>query len=324
MTKLLPALGLASVLLAQTAVDEKTFARIRSEEAEHSQIMATMHMLTDRYGPRLTGSPNHEAAAKWVVKQLTAWGFQNAKLEPWDFGHPGWLNEHAFAYIMAPVHENLKFEVLAWTPSTKGTVEASAVEIVVPRGPEIPPAAEGEGRGGRGGRGGPQFQQPTQAELTQWMEANKAKVKGKIVLVGKAAVIPVNFDPPAMRRDDAQVKESYDPNNPNGGRGGRGRGAGGPGHARSKPADREPGYGACGWLPGSEWCAAPAERRGYGPWLDPRLQQSYLRRKEGAPDPGASQRRLRTDRAPAGGWRRRQAGVQYREPLYPEGKTSTT
>jgi carboxypeptidase Q len=229
MTKLLPALSLASVLLAQTAVDEKTFARIRSEEAEHSQIMATMHMLTDRYGPRLTGSANHEAAAKWVMQQLTAWGFRNARLEPWDFGHPGWLNEHAFAYIVAPVHENLKFEVLAWTPSTKGTVEASAVEIVVPRGPEIPPAAEGEGRGGRGGRGGPQFQQPTQAELTQWMDANKAKVKGKIVLVGKAAVIPVNFDPPAMRRDDQQVKESYDPNNPNGGRGGRGRGAGGRG-----------------------------------------------------------------------------------------------
>src|SRR5579872_3122347 len=160
MRKLLLVLALASILLAQTAVDDKTFARIRSEEAEHSQIMATMHMLTDRYGPRLTGSPNHEAAARWVVKQLTAWGFQNARLEPWDFGHPGWLNERAAAYIVAPVHENLKFEVLSWTPSTKGNITGSAIEIVIPRGPEIPPAANG---GGRGGRGGPQFQQPTQA-----------------------------------------------------------------------------------------------------------------------------------------------------------------
>jgi hypothetical protein len=222
MRKLLPILAVASVLLAQTAVDDKTFARIRSEEAEHSQIMPTLHALTDRYGPRLTGSPNHEAAAKWAVKQLTAWGFRNARLEPWDFGHPGWLNERAAGYIVAPVHENLKFEVLAWTPSTKGTVTGSAVEIVVPRGPEIPPAAEGGG--GRGGRGGPQYQQPTQAELTQWMEANKAKVKGKLVLVGKAAVIPVSFAPPQLRRDDAQVKQSYDPNNPNAGRGGRGAG----------------------------------------------------------------------------------------------------
>ena len=47
-----------------------------------------------------------------------------------------------------------------------------------------------------------------------------AKVKGKIVLMGKAAVVPVNFDPPAKRRDDEQVKAQYDPNNPNAGRGG--------------------------------------------------------------------------------------------------------
>src|SRR5579863_297257 len=191
MRKLLPVLALASILLAQTAVDEKTFARIRSEEAEHSQIMPTLHMLTDRYGPRLTGSPNHEAAAKWVVQQLTAWGFRNAKLEPWDFGHPGWLNERAAGYIVAPVHQNLKFEVLSWTPSTNGPVTGPVVQIVVPRGPEIPPSADTGGRGGRG-PAGPQYQQPTQAELTQWMDANKDKVRNKMVLVGKAAVIPVN------------------------------------------------------------------------------------------------------------------------------------
>lgn len=234
MRKLAPSLLIATVLLAQTAVDEKTFARIRSEEAEHSQIMHTVHILTDRYGPRLTGSPNHEAAAKWAVKQLTDWGFKNARLEPWDFGHPGWLNERAAGYIVAPVHQNLKFEVWAWTPSTKGAVTGSVVQIVVPRGPEIPPAAGG--RNGRGGRGGPQFEQPTQAELTQWMAANKDKVRGKMVLVGKAAVVPVNFEPPAMRRDDEAVRQSYDPNNPDGLRGGRGGGRGTPDPSRPTAA----------------------------------------------------------------------------------------
>ena len=76
-------------------MDEATAARFRSEELEHSQIMHTLHMLTDRYGPRVTGTPNHEAAAKWVVKQFNKWGFKNAHLEPWDFGHPGWSNERA-------------------------------------------------------------------------------------------------------------------------------------------------------------------------------------------------------------------------------------
>jgi hypothetical protein len=68
-------------------------AQIRKEAADHSQIMHTMHFLADVYGPRLTGSPNHKAAAEWAAKQLTAWGLQNAHLEAWDFGHPGWLNE---------------------------------------------------------------------------------------------------------------------------------------------------------------------------------------------------------------------------------------
>ena len=104
------------------AVDQPVYDKIKAEEMEHSQIMHTLHMLTDRYGPRLTGSPNFENAANWVVKQLTEWGFSNAHLEPWDFGHPGWLNERAAGYILSPVHENLKFEVLSWTPSTKGSV----------------------------------------------------------------------------------------------------------------------------------------------------------------------------------------------------------
>src|SRR5271169_6418813 len=124
MKKLIFALAAVS-LLAQDKLDEATDARIRSEEAEHSQIMHTLHMLTDRYGPRVTGTPNHEAAAKWAVEQMTQSGFKNGHLEPWDFGHPGWLNERAAGFIVSPVKENLKFEVLGWTPSTKGTVTGS-------------------------------------------------------------------------------------------------------------------------------------------------------------------------------------------------------
>jgi carboxypeptidase Q len=205
---------IAQTSVAQTKVDEVTYAKIKSEELEHSQIMHTLHMFTDRYGPRLTGSPNFENAAKWAVKQLTDWGFQNAHLEEWDFGHPGWLNERAAGYMTAPIHENLKFEVLGWTPSTKGAVTGSAVEIVLPQGPEIP-LPDGAAAAGRGGRG-PQRENPTKEELTQWMEANKAKIRGKMVLVGKAAVIPVNFTPAPLRI----------PEGGRGGRGGRGAGAG--------------------------------------------------------------------------------------------------
>ena len=231
MKKVLFALGALSLLLAQS--DDSVNARIRKEEAEHSQIMHTLHMLTDRYGPRLTGSPNHEAAAKWVSAEMTRWGFKNARLEAWNFGYPGWLSEKAAGYITSPVKDTLVFEVLAWTPSTNGTVSGSAVQLVLPQGPEAPrpPATEASGAAGRGGRGGaPQRLGPTTTELFAWMAANASKVRDRIVLIGKAAAIPVNFNPPAKRRSDDQVRAQYGPNNSGGrgGRGGRGPAAGDP------------------------------------------------------------------------------------------------
>lgn len=161
--------------------------RIRKEAMDRSQIMKTMHMFTDLYGPRLTGSPNHKAAADWAVKQMTAWGLENAHLEPWDFKHPGWLNERLTAHLISPVKDPLVCEVLAWTPSTKGTVQASALQLVVP-------------------------DRVTQDQFKLFLNNYKAKVRGKIVLVGKPAVIPVNINPPAKRLTDEQAQQRFGPN----------------------------------------------------------------------------------------------------------------
>jgi len=164
-----------------------TLSRIRKEAMERSQIMKTMHMFTDVYGPRLTGSPNHKAAAEWAVKQMTAWGLDNAHLEPWDFKHPGWLNERLTAHLISPVKDPLVCEVLAWTPSTKGTVQAKAYQLVLP-------------------------ERPSQEQLTIFFNNYKAKVRGKIVLIGKPASVPVNLNPPAKRSTDEQVQQRYGPN----------------------------------------------------------------------------------------------------------------
>ena len=161
--------------------------RIRKEAMERSQIMKTMHMFTDVYGPRLTGSPNHKAAAEWAVKQMNAWGLDNAHLEPWDFKHPGWLNERLTAHLISPVKDPLVCEVLAWTPSTKGTVLAKAYSLVLP-------------------------ERPSQEQLTLFFNNYKAKVRGRIVLVGKPAVVPVTLNPPSKRMADDQVDRRFGPN----------------------------------------------------------------------------------------------------------------
>lgn len=184
------------LIFAQTDPDINT--KIRTEENENSKIMWTMHYLADVYGPRLTGSPNHKAAADWAVRTMTEWGFENAATEAWDFGHPGWLNESAYGVATAPFRDNLVFEVLAWTPSTKKLVKGQAVQLVIPRfpAPERPAV----------------MQNPTQEELTAYFNSVRDQVKGNIVLVGKPAVVPVNFNPPAKRIDDETIKKRYDPN----------------------------------------------------------------------------------------------------------------
>src|ERR1044071_5846111 len=120
MKKLAACLAAAALLHAQ-AVDQSVNARIRKEASDNSQIMRTLHMLTDRYGPRMTGTPNYNAAANWIIKQFNEWGLKNAHLEPWDFNRPGWLNERAYGHIVSPVQQTLKLEVMAWTPSPHGT-----------------------------------------------------------------------------------------------------------------------------------------------------------------------------------------------------------
>jgi hypothetical protein len=69
---LLLVISLLSLPIVAQNGSSDLLSRIRSEAMERSQIMKTMHMFTDVYGPRLTGSPNHKAAADWAVKQMTS------------------------------------------------------------------------------------------------------------------------------------------------------------------------------------------------------------------------------------------------------------
>ncbi len=180
----------APIIKAQQAAKQTdVYDKIRKEEMDNSQILRTLHYFADVYGPRLTGSPNHKAAADWAVKEMQKWGFDNVHLEAWDFGHPGWVNERAAGFITAPVQDSLVFEVLAWTPGTNGAVKGQAMQLDLP-------------------------ERPTQDELTAYFNGIKDKVRGKMVLIGKPTVIPVNIDPPAKRISDEDLQKRLDPNAP--------------------------------------------------------------------------------------------------------------
>ena len=167
-------------------LDADVMWKIRREATERSQIMRTLHMLTDVYGPRLTGSPNLRRAQDWLVQQATAAGLKNAHLEEWDFGSPGWLNEKTAVHVIAPVKDSLVVEALAWTPGTTGTVTASTVIVTPP-------------------------QQPTQKDADTFFEHLRGNLKGRAVMVGPPAKLDVTIDPPAKRRDDNEARAQFSP-----------------------------------------------------------------------------------------------------------------
>ena len=176
--------GIAVVAVASVAaqerVDQGVYWKIRQEATSNSKILQTLHMLTDVYGPRLTGSPNLKAAGEWAIEQMHAWGMKNGHLEPWDWGKPGWTNERLSAHIVSPVKDALVVEALAWTPGTNGVARGQALQVILP-------------------------ERPTGDTLTAYLDGLKAAVKGKVVLVGAPQQVLVTFNPPALRREDADV-----------------------------------------------------------------------------------------------------------------------
>ena len=204
---LLVSLAASTVLHAQRVekIDDAMNAKIRAEGTDRSKLMWIEHYLTDVYGPRPIGSPNHVAAANWAMKTMTSFGMKNAHLEPFTWRGVGWLPGRATGFITAPVKANLKFEVQPWSPSTKGTVSGQVVSVVAP-------------------------ENPTEAELTAYLVSIAPKVKGGIVMVGPPPLVPVNFNERPKRTPDDQVRARFAPQDANAaaaGRGGRGGGPGG-------------------------------------------------------------------------------------------------
>jgi carboxypeptidase Q len=186
-------------------------------------IMETMYSLTDRYGPRLTNSPQFRAAGEWAVGQLKEWGLSNVHLEKWATAPPASANNENAAggrggraaipswemteyegAMVSPTYMPIIGYPQAWSGSTDGKVTGDAILVANPM---------------------------TMAE----MDKLHGTLKGKIVLLGTG---PLDLDfpgkPLGTRYSDAELLSLVPEQLPTGGaaagrggRGGRG-GAGGP------------------------------------------------------------------------------------------------
>jgi carboxypeptidase Q len=163
-----------------------------------SQIMSTMYNLTDRYGPRLTNSPQFRRAGDWAVGQLKEWGLANVHLEKWATtggrggSIPSWEVSHYSGAMVEPTYMPLIGYPQAWSGSTNGPITG---EVVIA-----------------------QIAEP--ADLEKW----KGKLKGKIVFsVATPLDLPFPTNALAHRYTDDELQALIPTELPTGGAG-RGRG----------------------------------------------------------------------------------------------------
>jgi hypothetical protein len=144
--------------------DLTVVGRIKLEAFENSQLMDTAENLTDRYGPRLTASPEWREAAEWVIKRLQSYGLENVHLEKWGSPARGWSLKKASLEMIEPRYSALDAAPLAWSDVTH---DSQAADVIL--------APYGTGR---------RVLDPKQAqqELDKFMAEWKGKLQGKIIL----------------------------------------------------------------------------------------------------------------------------------------------
>lgn len=116
---------------AQERIDKNVLADIKVEGFQRSQVMDTIGYLTDVFGPRLTNSQNLKNAKVWMRDKMTAFGLENAKIEPWGKWGEGWDLERFSAEMTAPTYDRLISFPLAWSPGTNGIVSGSPILVSV-------------------------------------------------------------------------------------------------------------------------------------------------------------------------------------------------
>ncbi|MEO8131547.1 MAG: M20/M25/M40 family metallo-hydrolase, partial [Bryobacteraceae bacterium] len=161
------------VLFADEKPDLAVTNRIKAEAFENSKVMDHAFYLTDVYGPRLTNTPEYNAAAEWVSKRLTGYGLSNVALEKWGPYGRGWSYSKYSGHMLEPRYAPLIGFPLAWSKGTDGPVTGEAFYAPI----------------------------RTEADLAKW----KGKLKGKIVLIDASRELVPQMAAPGKRFSDAEL-----------------------------------------------------------------------------------------------------------------------
>jgi len=160
---------------AQESIDLDAVTRIRAEGMDRSQVMDTLWWLTDRYGPRLTNSPQERRAQQWAKERLEGYGLANVALEPWGEFGVGWSFERCVVELTAPIYMPIIATPKAWTRGLDQPVRGTPVLV--------------------------------EAETVADLEKYRGKLAGKIVLKGTVRDTETPFEALATRYDEEALRD---------------------------------------------------------------------------------------------------------------------
>jgi len=122
-------LALPAASSAQTfANDDPVLRNIWRVGMEESMVYDLAQALTDSVGPRLTGTPQMDAAGDWAVRMYANWGIE-ARKEQYGTWR-GWHRGISHIDLIEPRVRTLEGTLLAWSGSTNGVpVEGEVVAL---------------------------------------------------------------------------------------------------------------------------------------------------------------------------------------------------
>jgi len=129
MKTLLPAFALAGFVAALiAAADADPVPRIVDEGLKSDGAYRKLAWLTDRIGPRLSGSENLEKAVRWCADEMRRDGLE--KVRPEKVIVPHWVRGEASGRILAPAPHPMAILALGMSDGTPtGGVTAQVVEV---------------------------------------------------------------------------------------------------------------------------------------------------------------------------------------------------
>jgi len=101
--------------------------KIAAEVEARSELMKNLEYLTTQIGPRLTGSPQMQAASAWTLKRFQDYGV-DAHLETAEIAHR-WTRGLETAEITSPIQQRIGIRALGWSKATNGEVTGQVVAL---------------------------------------------------------------------------------------------------------------------------------------------------------------------------------------------------